>query len=119
MYPSITDTKLTLGQLLAHLRQIHQPDQKALAGAMQTSYTTYLKTERGKRELSFLMALRICHFYKLDLHEFISMLSDEELGRNDYSVIKAKQQRERKKAQASTAKVVDIKTQLVVPNAGL
>lgn len=111
MYSSISETKLTLGQLLARLRRIHQPDSKALADALQTSYTTYLKTERGNRELSLLMALRICQFYKLDLHEFISMLSDEELGRNELSVIKAKEKRERKKAELLKAKVIDIKTE--------
>jgi transcriptional regulator with XRE-family HTH domain len=114
MYPSISDTKLTLGQLLARLRHIHQPDHKALAEVLQMSYTTYLKTERGNRELSFLMALRICRFYKMDLHEFISMLSDEELARNDFSVIKAKEKRERKKAEVLKAKVIDIKTEQAV-----
>jgi len=81
------------------------------------SYTTYLKTERGQRELSFLMALRICQFYKMDLHEFISMLSDQELGRNELPIIKALEKRERKKAAVSKAKVIDIKTQQVVPGA--
>ncbi len=119
MFPSISDSKLTIGQVLAHLRRTYQPDHKALARALQTSYTTYLKTERGNRELSFLMALRICQFYKLDLHEFISLLSDEELGRNDHSVIKAQQQRERKKAEATKAKVIDIKTEQAVPQARL
>jgi hypothetical protein len=50
--------------------------------------STYLKVEREERELSLLMALRVCNFYQLDLHEFISMLSDEELQRQDYSVIR-------------------------------
>lgn len=119
MYPSISETKLTLGQLLARLRQLHQPDQKSFAEALRASYTTYLKTERGQREMSFLMALRLCQFYKMDLYEFISMLSDEELGRNDFSVIKAKEKRDRKKAEAVKAKVIDIKTEQVVPGAGL
>lgn len=119
MYPSISEAKLTLGQLLARLRQIHQPDQKALAETLQMSYTTYLKTERGQRELSFLMALRICRFYKMDLHEFIATLSDEELGRKDFSVIKAREKRERKKVEALKARVIDIKTEQVVPNAGV
>ncbi|MCW3091966.1 MAG: helix-turn-helix protein [Ferruginibacter sp.] len=99
MQQPLSDQALSIGQLLARLRQIYQPDSKALSEALHTSYTTYLKTERGHRELSFLMALRICEFYKLDLYEFISMLSDEELGRSDLSVIKAQLQRERKKAQ--------------------
>lgn len=118
MSMSISERKFTLGQLLEHLRQSHQPDNKALAGAIHTSFTTYLKTERGNRELSFLMALKICQFYKMDLHEFTSMLSDEELGRNDFSVIKAREKRERKKAEAAKAKVIDIKTEQAVPQSG-
>jgi hypothetical protein len=65
------------------------------------------------------MALRVCQFYRLDFHEFISMLSDEELGRNDYSVIRVQQQRERKKMEAARAKVIDIKTEEVVPQVRL
>jgi len=114
MYPSISDAKLTLGQLLARLRHIYQPDQKALADVLQMSYTTYLKTERGQRELSFLMALRVCQFYKMDLHEFVSMLSNEELGRNELSIIKALEKRERKKGEVLKAKVIDIKTEQAV-----
>jgi transcriptional regulator with XRE-family HTH domain len=110
MYSSISDTKLTVSQLLMRLRHIHQPDHKALAEVLQMSYTTYLNTERGHRELSFLMALRICQFYKMDLHEFISLLSDEELGRNELSITKALEKRERKKAESLKAKVIDIKT---------
>lgn len=78
------------------------------------SYTTYLKTERGQRELSFLMALRICQFYKMDLHELVSMLSDEELGRNELSIIKAFEKRERKKAEVLKAQVIDINTEQAV-----
>ena len=70
-----------------------------------------MKIERDQRELSLLMALRVCQFYQLDLHEFISMLSDEELRRQDYAVIRVQQQRERKKAEAVKAKVIDIKTE--------
>lgn len=114
MYPSVSDAKLTLGELLARLRLVNQPEQKALAAALKMSYTTYLKTERGQRELSFLMALRICAFYKMDLHEFVSMLSDEELGRSEHSIIRVLKQREKKKAEALKAKVIDIKTEQAV-----
>ena len=111
MFLSPSDSKLTLGQVLARLRQIHQPDQKALAQALRMSYTTYLKTERDQRELSFLMALRICQFYNIDLHEFVSMLSDEELDRHELSITRVLQQRERKKAELLKAKVIDMKTE--------
>jgi transcriptional regulator with XRE-family HTH domain len=119
MYPSISDAKLTMGQLLARLRHVYRASNKALYSALQTSSATYLKIERGERELSFLMALRVCQFYKLDLHEFISMLSDEELGRQDYSVIRVQQQRERKKVEAAKAKVIDIKTDEIIPEVRL
>ena len=111
LYPSISEAKFTIAEVLERLRQIHQPEPKALARALQMSYTTYLKTERGHRELSFLMALRICQFYKIDLHEFISMLSDEELRRSELSISKAVEKRERKKAELLKAKVIDIQTE--------
>lgn len=114
MYPSISNSRFTLGEALAQLRQINKPEPKALAAALQMSYTTYLNTERGKRELSFLMALRICQFYKLDLHEFAAMISDEELGRSEISISNALRKRERKKAEQLKAKVIDIKTEQAV-----
>jgi transcriptional regulator with XRE-family HTH domain len=77
--------------------------------AIQTSNATYLNIERGKRELSFLMALRICRFYNLDLHEFISLLSDEELGRNDFSIIRTKERKDKKKATVLKARADKIK----------
>jgi transcriptional regulator with XRE-family HTH domain len=119
MYPSISDSRLTVGQALARLMQQHGPDKPSLYKALQTSSSTYLKIERDQRELSLLMALRVCQFYKLDLHEFVSMLSDEELRRQDYAVIRVQQQRERKKAEAAKAKVIDIKTEGRIPEARL
>jgi len=117
MYPSMSDAKLTFGQILARLRHIHQPEQKVLAQTLQMSYTTYLKIERDQRELSFLMALRICQFYKMDLHEFVSMLSDQELQRSELSISKALEKRQIKQAERLKAKVIDIKTeQAVLPS---
>jgi hypothetical protein len=78
--------------------------------ALRTTSSTYLKIEREQRELSFIMALRVCAFYKMDLHEFISMLNDQELDRQDFAVIRVEQQREKKKAEAAKARVIDIKT---------
>jgi hypothetical protein len=119
MYPSISDSKCTVGQALARLMQQYRPDKPSLYKALQTSSSTYLKIERDQRELSWLMALRVCQFYKLDLHEFVSMLSDEELRRQDYAVIRVQQQRERKKALAAKAKVIDIKTEERIPEVRL
>jgi len=110
MQSSISPPTGTIAALLTRLRTIHQPTPKALAEAVGMSYTTYLKTERGQRELSFLMALRICKFYKMDIHDFVSELSDAELGRSELSIEKQHQKMERKKAAALKAKVVDLIT---------
>jgi hypothetical protein len=103
-------SKLTVGQLLFQLRMRYPGNCSDLYKALRTTSSTYLKIERDQRELSFLMALRVCAFYKLDLHQFISMLSDGELERQDFSQIRVQQQRERKKAEATQAKVIDMKT---------
>jgi hypothetical protein len=109
--PSISDAKLTIGEALSRLRLTNPAKSSELYAALHTSPGTYLKVERGERELSFLMALRLCKFYRLDLHEFISMLSDAELERQDYSVIRVQLQRARKKAEVLEAKVIDITMQ--------
>ena len=115
MLSSVPDSKLTVGQVLARLRGQDSRHQSELYKALNTSSSTYLKILRDERDLSFLMALRLCKFYELDLHEFISMLSDEELARKDLSGIKAMMQRERKKAEALKAKVIDIKSEKQIP----
>lgn len=115
---SSSDVNYTVGQVLAKLRQDYKPDNNELATALQTSYTTYLKTERDQRELSFLMALRLCHFYGLDIHELISMIGEQELSRKDFSVLRAQEKRDRKRAEALQAKVIDIKTDKVAPLTG-
>jgi transcriptional regulator with XRE-family HTH domain len=111
----------TIAALLTRLRSTYQPSPKALAEAVGMSYTTYLKTERGQRELSFLMALRICKFYKMDIHDFVSQLSDEELERSELSIQKQYQKIEKKKASVLQlqAKVVDLTTRQPVHPAGL
>jgi len=105
----------TVGQVLAKLRQDYRPDNNQLAAALQTSYTTYLNTERDQRELSFLMALRICRFYGLDIHEFISMIGEEELNRKDFAVLRAQERKEKKKAEALQARVIDIRSDKTAP----
>jgi hypothetical protein len=112
---SVSGTKYTIGQLLLKFRMAYRGKSSDLYSALRTSSSTYLKVERGERELSFLMALRVCQFYKLDLHEFISMLSDQELNRQDFAAIQAQLKREKKKAEAAKARVIDIKTSEVIP----
>ena len=109
MIPINPVSRGTIGQVLARLRS-QCPDCRVLYKALQTTSSTYLKVEREERELSLLMALRVCNFYQLDLHEFVSMLSDEELQRQDYSVIRVLKQRDRKKLEAAQAIIIDIKS---------
>jgi hypothetical protein len=115
MNMSISGSELTIGQLLYKLRMAYRGKSSDLYAALRTSSSTYLKVERDERELSFLMALRICQFYKLDLHEFVSMLSDQELDRQDFATIQAQLKREKKKAEVAKARVIDIKTSEVIP----
>ena len=115
MNMSISGSELTIGQLLYKLRMAYRGKSSDLYAALRTSSSTYLKVEREERELSFLMALRVCQFYKLDLHEFISMLSNQELDRQDFATIQAQLKREKKKAEAAKARVIDIKTNEVIP----
>ncbi len=89
--------KTTIGEVLFALRAHHHLGSGAVDKDLHTTSSTYLKVERDQRELSFLMTLRACQFYQLDLHEFISLLSEYELNRQDFSFIRAHQQRERRK----------------------
>jgi hypothetical protein len=105
-------TNLTIGQMLAWLKMVFRPNLPELYSALQMSNATYLKVERQEREMSFLMALRICKFYNLDLHQLIAMLSDEELARLEFSVSDAQAKRIRwkaeKQAAGKEAKIVDM-----------
>lgn len=100
----------TISEVLTRLRDIHRPTPQELADAVGMSYTTYLKTERGQREPSFLMILKLCRLYKTDLFDFVSQLSDGELERTELGIEKQRQKIARKKAEALKAKVVDLKT---------
>ena len=51
----------------------------------------------------------------LDLQEFISMLSDEEPGRNDFSIIHAKERRDKKKAAVLKARAEKLKEDKLRP----
>jgi transcriptional regulator with XRE-family HTH domain len=90
--------KLSVGQVLAHIRQSFGLNKQTVGKAMGMSGTTYQKIERDERELSFIMALRLCRFYQMDIHELISLIDDNELERRDLSIIKMEAKRAKKKA---------------------
>ena len=79
------------------LRQLHKPDTKEFALLLKTSTATIRKIERDERDLTFIMALRLCQLFDIDIHDFISMLADHELARPDISSLKDKMRKERKR----------------------
>jgi transcriptional regulator with XRE-family HTH domain len=107
---------LTVGELLLKLRRSYGGHCDDIYRAIRTSSATYRKIERGERELSFLMALRLCDFFRLDLHEFISLLSDEELNRQDSSTIRALERMEKRKKEQKAVKIVGIASRSVDPD---
>lgn len=83
-----TVRKRTIGETLSYLRAVYLPVSKDLYAALNTTPSTYLKVERGKRELSLIMAVRLCRFYGLEMEEFIGLLTQAELERKELSSIK-------------------------------
>jgi transcriptional regulator with XRE-family HTH domain len=83
-----TVRRRTVGETLSYLRTVFLPRSKDLYAALNTTPSTYLKVERGKRELSLIMAVRLCRFYGLELEEFLGLLAPSELERKDLSSIK-------------------------------
>ena len=98
----------SVGAALAALRSRFRPNNGELSAAVQMSYTTYLKVERDQRELSFLMALRLCRFYGLDIHEFIALMGEAALGRPEIVIQRQRDRLARLKAEKE-AKVVEMK----------
>src|SRR5438477_11701482 len=94
------EQKLTVGEAMIWLKRTYKVESRELMSALKISHTTYLKIERDQRELSFLLALRLCKFYKMDIHDFINMLKEEELERKDLATLKFERIRDKKKAEA-------------------
>lgn len=82
------DIKFTVGQALHYLRRNNSIELQELARILKISHSTYRKIERDQRDLSFIMALRVCQYFDMDIHQFISLLADHELERPDLSSIK-------------------------------
>jgi transcriptional regulator with XRE-family HTH domain len=97
--------QFSVGQALRHLRIQHGVNSAELHACINVSSSTYLKVERDERDLTFLMALRICYYYDLDIHEFIAMIKPDELERKDLSSIRVIANRAKKKKEAALNKV--------------
>jgi transcriptional regulator with XRE-family HTH domain len=97
--------QFSVGQALRHLRLKHGVNSSELQACINVSSSTYLKIERDERDLTFLMALRVCYYYDIDIHDFIAMIKPDELERKDLSSIRVNGNREKKKKEAALHKV--------------
>ena len=86
----------TIGVILKELREEHQLSTKEVADVAGTSGTTYLKIERDQREISFIMMMRLCRFYKIDVNELTDRIDSYELERPDLSVIRILEKRNKR-----------------------
>jgi len=80
--------KTTVGQTLQMLRTIHQGKTADLYKAIKVSSATYRSMEKDKRDISFLMAVRLCQFFKIQLDDLVDLLDPGELERRDLSSIR-------------------------------
>jgi transcriptional regulator with XRE-family HTH domain len=89
----------TIGQTLQMLREANRPG-KLLTNLLGISGSTYSKIERGEKELSLNVAVKLVDFYDLSLDELISMIDPAEFKRKELSSIKwARKMHERQKQQ--------------------
>jgi transcriptional regulator with XRE-family HTH domain len=94
------EKKKTIGQTLQMLREANRPG-KLLTNLLGISGSTYSKIERGEKELSLNVAVKLVDFYDLSLDELISMIDPEEFKRKELSSIKwARKMQERQQQQA-------------------
>jgi transcriptional regulator with XRE-family HTH domain len=90
--------KLSVGQVLARIRESFGLNKQTVGQTMGMSGTTYQKIECDERELSFIMALRLCRFYQMDIHQLVALIDDDELERRDLSIIRMEAKRAQKAA---------------------
>lgn len=99
--------KVTVGQALKRLRDSYDLHLKDVAAFLKTNHTSYRNIERDQRELSFIMAIRLCEFYNIGLNELVGMLREDELDRKELSSLKyfAKMEK-RKKEKGNQQKII-------------
>jgi transcriptional regulator with XRE-family HTH domain len=88
------DNKKTIGETLQMLREANRPG-KLLTNLLGISSSTYSKIERGEKELSLNVAVKLVDFYDLSLDELISMIDPAEFKRKELSSIKWARKMER------------------------
>jgi transcriptional regulator with XRE-family HTH domain len=104
------EAKRTVGQTLYYLRGQHGMRVKDLLVPLNVKAHTYSQVERDQRELSFLMAVKLCEFYGLAIDELISLIDPAEFERKDLNALKFERKREaasaRKTALETAARMI-------------
>lgn len=85
----------TIGNALKALRTERGLSATEASDGAGTTVSTYLKIERDQREVSFIMMVRLCRFYSLDIYDFLDKIDSYELERPDLSVIRVLEKRNR------------------------
>jgi hypothetical protein len=78
----------TIGEAVSLLIQQHGQFKSYLEKEINAPQGYLGKVERGEKELSLLMAIRLLDIFELSLDEFVSLLSPEELQRKDLTTLK-------------------------------
>lgn len=89
--------KRTIGQAIDYLIIQNEFYRKDVAEVMNINGGTLTKIIRDEKELSFLMAIRMLEKFGLSVDEFLSLLSEEELGRKELSTLKWQEKNRDKK----------------------
>lgn len=97
----------TIGQAIEQLRHEQGLRMTDLAEVLNITPTMMTKIIQGKREFSFLMALRLFKRFDLSAETFASMLSERELNRTDLSTIRYVEKLELRRAQSIKTKALE------------
>lgn len=89
------ETPRTVGQVLYYLRQQHGAKVKDLQAPLNLKPHRYYQVEKDIKELSLLVAVKLCAYYGLALDEFISLIGPAEFERKDLDTLKFEGKREK------------------------
>lgn len=99
----------TTGQAIEKLRLQQGLRITDLAQVLNINPTLLGKIIKGKRELSFLVALRLLKRFDLSIESFSAMLSEKELNRTDLSTIRFQEKRELREARDKKLQNIAVK----------
>jgi plasmid maintenance system antidote protein VapI len=80
--------KLSVGQAIDLLIRKHGLHRQDIAPVLHTHGGTITKIIRDEKELSFIMAIKLCKHLDIDLNEFAAMISDDEIERKEITSLR-------------------------------